>query len=172
MSRLFNIAIPAALAISLAIAQDPGNQGKAGMMVGGMEMMGMMQDPVHQSILTAIALPEMQAELGLSTQQVTRLRQYKQELLTKGQELSSQISAKQKELEAMVAAGSSKNAEVKQLLEQVASLKAQLEFTAFETAGEMKACLTDQQRTKLAAMKPGELHQAMMAHMTEAEGRE
>jgi hypothetical protein len=52
---------------------------------------------VHESVLIAFALPEMQSELRLSTQQTAQLKQYKQELLTKGQELSNQISAKQKE---------------------------------------------------------------------------
>lgn len=134
-----------------------------------MGMMGMMQDPVHQSVFTAFALPEMQAELGLSTQQVTQLRQHKQELLTKGQEFTTQISAKQKALQGAVAAGSAGNADVKQLLEQVASLRAQLEFAAFDTAEKMKATLTDAQRTKLAAMRPRELHQALMARLTVAE---
>jgi hypothetical protein len=176
MSRLLDIAITAALTLGLATAQDQRNQGKSGMMGGGMGMMGegmgmmgMMQDPVHQSVFTVFALPEMQAELGLSAQQVTQLRQYKQELLTKGRELSAQISAKQKELQEAVAGGSSKTAEVKQLLEQVASFRADLEFAAFDTAGKMKAALTDPQRTKLAAMRPGEMHQAMMAHITVAE---
>jgi Spy/CpxP family protein refolding chaperone len=134
-----------------------------------MGMMGMARDPVHQSVFTAFALPEMQTELGLSAQQAAQLRQYKQELLTKGQELATQILAKQKELDGLVGAGSSKNAEVKQLLEQVASLRAQLEFAAFETAGKMKDALTDPQRSKLAAMGPFELHQVMMARMTVAE---
>jgi len=165
----FYIAITAVVAISVAVAQGPQNKGKDGMMGGGMGMMGMMPDPVHQSVATAFALPQMQAELGLSTQQVAQLGQYKQELLTKGQELSTQILARQKELAALVAAEGSKNAEVKQLLEQVASFRAQLEFAAYETAGKMKASLTDQQRTKLAALKPGELHRTMMAHMTVAE---
>ena len=163
MSRLY-IAMALLLATSVAVAQGPRNQGKGGMMGGGM---GRMLDPVHQSVFMTFALPQMQAELGLSTQQEMQLRQYKQELLQKGQELSTQIAAKQKELEG--AAASSKNPEVKQLLEQVASLRAQLEFAAFETAGKMKASLTDQQRTKLAAMRPGELHQAMMTHMTVGE---
>lgn len=71
-------------------------------------------------------------------------------------------------MEGAAAGGSSKNAEVKQLLEQVASFRAQLKFAPFQSAVKMKATLTDSQRTKSAAMIPGELHQAMMAHITVA----
>ena len=166
MARFFNMMCAAALTV--LAGQGPPSQGNTGM-GRGMGMMGMMQDPVHQSVFIAFALPEMQSELGLSVLQTTQLKQLKQELLTKGQELSTQISAKRKELEGLVSAGTSKNAEVKQLLEQVANLRAQQEFAAFETAGKMRARLTDQQRAKLAAMRPGEIHQAMMSHLTMAE---
>jgi len=168
--------------IGLAVAQTPSDQGKAGMMGGGNGMMakgmmssgmgmtgsgmGMTADPVRASVFTAFALPDMQTELGFSAQQVTQLRQLKQGMLTSGQEVSRQIAAKRKDLEGAIGAGGSRNAEVKQLLEQMATLRAQLQFAAFETAGKMKAVLTDQQRTKLAAMKPAELHQAIMSHMT------
>ncbi len=55
---------------------------------------------------------------------------------------------------------------MKSLFEEVANLRAQQEFAAFETARITKARLTDQQRARLASMMPGELHQIAMSHMT------
>jgi len=143
--------------------------GGVGMMGGGMGMMGGMQDPMRHSLMTAFVLPEMQTELGLSTQQTAQLRQFKQELLAKGKETSAQIAAKQKELEALLGPDTSKGAQVKTLLEQIGNLRAQRQFAAYETGRKMKGVLTADQRAKLAAMKPGELHQAVMSHMTMAD---
>src|SRR5579864_1798203 len=139
-----------------------------GMMAGGMGMMGGMQNPMNHSLMTTFLLPEMQAELGLSTQQTGQLRQFKQEMLAKGKDVAAQIAAKQKELEALLSADTSKGTQVKTLLEQIGNLRAQRQFAAYETARKMKGALTDDQKAKLAAMKPAELHQAMMSHMTMA----
>ena len=125
-----------------------------------------MAGPMHQTVMTPFLLPELQSELGLSAQQVTQLRQLKQEMLTKGKDFSSQIAAKRKELDALLAPGTSKGEQVKKLFEQIANLRAQQLFTGYETTTKMKAALTDAQRTKLAAMKPNEFHQAMMSRMT------
>jgi Spy/CpxP family protein refolding chaperone len=164
MRKMMFVFSAAALVAFGLLAQGPRNQ--AGMGRGMGFMGGMMSDPIHQSVMTAFLLPEMQSELGLSAQQTTQLKQAKQELLTKGQESANQIAAKQKELEGLVAGGTSRNMEVKRLLEQVANLRAQQEFAAYEATGKMKAVLTDSQKTKLAGMKPYELHQAMMSRMT------
>lgn len=166
-----NFALAIALAASVAVAQGPRNQGKGGMMggmgqhMGGhMAMAGPMQDPLHEAVVAAFGLPGMKMELGLSTQQEAQLRQFKDELLKKGQELSVQIAAKRNELNAAANAG--KNAEVKQLLEQVAGLEAQSQYAAFEAAGKMKAALTAEQRARIATH---EVHHAMMMRMTMAE---
>lgn len=121
---------------------------------------------LHQTMMTPFALPALQSELGLSAQQVTQLRQLKQEMLTKGKELSVQIAAKRKELEGLLAAGTSKGELVKKLYEEMGSLRGQQQYAGYETTLKMKAELTDAQRTKLAAMKPNEIHQTMMSRMT------
>jgi len=121
---------------------------------------------VHQIMMTPFVLPALQSELGLSAQQVTELRQLKQEMLTKGKELSGRIAAKRKELEGLLAAGTSKGDLVKRLYEEIGSLRGQQQYTAYDTALKMKVELTEAQRSKLAAMKPAELHQAMMSRMT------
>ena len=101
-------------------------------------MMAMMNDPIHQTAMTVFVLPELTPELGLSAQQSTDLRKWKQELVDKTKDMAQ--DAKNKELDA--------------------------------TFAKMKAALTDEQRTKLAAMKPMDLHQlamtrvAMPEHMT------
>jgi LTXXQ motif family protein len=140
-----------------------------GMMGGGMGMMGGMQNPMGHSLMTTFLLPEMQTELGLSTQQTGELRQFKQEMLAKGKDVSAQVAAKQKELEALLASDTSKGAHVKTLLEQMGNLRAQRQFAAYETARKMKGVLTDDQKAKLVAMKPAELRQVMMSHMTMAD---
>lgn len=133
--------------------------------ISGMEM-GMMRGAFRQTVMTPFLLPELQSELGLSTQQVTQLRQLKQEMLFKGKEFSGQIAAKRKELDALLGPGTSKGDLVKKLLEEIANLKAQQLYTGYETSTKMRAVLTDGQRTKMAGMKPNEFHQAMMSRMT------
>jgi hypothetical protein len=128
--------------------------------------MGMMEGAMHQTVMTPFLLPELPSELGLSAQQVTQIRQLKQEMLTKGKDFSSQVAAKRKELDALLAPGTSKGEQVKKLFEEIANLRAQQLYTGYETTTKMKAALTDAQRTKLAAMKPHEFHQAMMSRMT------
>ena len=145
----------------VAQAQQP-NENPAVASMG----MGMMRGAMHQTVMTPFVLPELQSELGLSTQQVTQLRQLKQEMLSKGKEFSTQIAAKRKELDALLGPGTSKGDQVKKLFEQIANLRAQQMYTGYETSTKMRAVLTDAQRTKLAAMKPNEFHQAMMSRMT------
>lgn len=141
--------------------EDPSGAGRG----PGMNM-GMLPGAMHLAVMTPFLLPELQTELGLSAQQVTQLRQFKQEMLTKGKDFSGKIAAKRKELDALVAPGTSKGEQVKKLLEQIANLKAEQLYTAYATATKMKAALTDDQRTKFAAMKPHDFHQAMMSRMT------
>jgi len=171
MPTLAKVAMIILATLSSSNAQEPERKGPAGSMDKGkmgkrMSMMQMMRDPVHESVALAFALPQLQAELGLSAQQMTQLKEDKQGLLAKGQELSAQISAKQKDLDSSVSANPPKSGDVKQILEQIASLRAQLQFAAFETSEKMKGRLTDQQRAKLTAMTTTEIHQAMMSRMT------
>ena len=121
---------------------------------------------VHQTMMTPFVLPELQSELGLTAQQVTRLMQWKQEMLGKGKAISVQIAAQRKALEGLLAAGTSKGGLVKRLYEKIGSLRGQQQYVGYETALKMKAELTNGQRNKLAGMKPHELHQAMMSRMT------
>src|SRR6202163_315448 len=124
-----------------------------------------MQGPAHLMVMTPFVLPELQSELGLSAAQVTQLQNLKQQMLARGKTLSNQIAAKRKELDTLLAPGTSKGDLVKKLFEQIGSLKGEQLFTGYQTAIKMKAALTDAQRDKLAAMNPKALHQAMTSGM-------
>jgi cell division protein FtsB len=154
----------ALLSVAGLYAAAQGPQNRPGMQ--GMGMMAGMHDPLDQSTMTVFLLPYMRQELGLSAQQANELNRLKQDLLTKAKEISTRIAEKQKELDTLLASNTAKPAQVKTLLEEIANLKAQRQFAGFETASKMKSALTEQQRNRLAALKPAELHQAMMAHMT------
>ena len=125
-----------------------------------------MQGPAHLMVMTPFVLPELQSELRLSAAQVTQLQNLKQQMLARGKTLSNQIAAKRKELDTLLAPGTSKGELVKRLFEQIGSLKGEQLFTGYQTAIKMKAALTDAQRAKLATMKPQEFHQAMTSGMS------
>jgi hypothetical protein len=169
---LWGATLVTAAGIALGSPQTPQRHeeapgGSMPMHMAGPDMgMGIMAGPLHQVVMTSFLLPELQADLGLSPQQVTQLRQMKQEMLAKGKEISGQIAAKDKELDALLIPGTSKGEHVKKLLEQIAELRAQRLYLGYETAGQMKIALTEAQRAKLAAIKTGELHRAMMSRMT------
>ncbi len=112
-------------------------------------------------VMTSFVLPELQSELGLSAAQVIQLQILKNEMLAKAKTLSGQIAARRKELDTLLAPGTSKGDLVRKLFEQIGSLKGEQMFTGYQTAIKMKAALTDAQRAKFAAMKPQEFHQAM-----------
>jgi hypothetical protein len=136
----------------------------------GMSMgMGMMAGPVNQEVATAFVLPELQPELGLSSQQVMQLRELKRQMLSKGKDFSNKIAAKQHDLDGMISAHTSKGELVKKLLEQIGDLRAQQLFAGYETASRMKIVLMEDQRAKLAGMKPHDFHQLIMAHMSTAD---
>jgi len=122
-----------------------------------------MNNPVHREVMTIYGLPEMQAQLGLSAQQTADLQRRKKEFLAKSDDISGQIAARSKELDALLALDTSKAGTVKSLFEKVASLRAELQFAGFETANKMKAVLTNEQRTKLDAMKPMDVHHVVMS---------
>jgi hypothetical protein len=134
--------------------------------MGAEGMPGGMQHPLRHSLMTVFLLPQMQSELGLSAQQSSQLGEFKRELIAKGKEYGTQIGSKQKELDALITPDTSKGMKVKALLEEIGKLRADQQFAAYEAERKMKGALTDDQRSKLAAMKPAERMQVMMSHMT------
>jgi len=97
----------------------------------GMKM-GMMGGAAHHPAMTPFVLPALQSELGLSAQQVTQLRQVKQDMLSKGKNSPARARPKRKELDGLLAAGTSKGELVKRLYEEIGSLRGQQQYTAYE----------------------------------------
>jgi Spy/CpxP family protein refolding chaperone len=143
---------------------------RMGMGSGQMDKMGTMmaaemKDPFHQALMAVFALPEMQKELGLSAQQVQQMGEMKQQFLAKQEAGTERISAEKKELDTLLATASPQLHEVRRQLSKIAALESEQKYAGFETAANMKAALTADQRAKFAAMKPEEVHQIMMSRV-------
>lgn len=149
-----------------AYTAEPGSMGAA--MQGG----GQMGNPLHRQLVNVFLLPEMQSELGLSAQQVGELRELKRGLLAKSKDLGSQLAERRKELDQLLSGDTSRDRAVKALFEKIGDLRAQMQYAGFETSNKMKAVLSDEQRSKLNAMKPGDLHRLLMSRTNMGEMEE
>jgi hypothetical protein len=151
-------------------AKSDGTHSMGSMMTDPVDMTGAslaaLDRPLVRSLFGAFVMPEMQAELGLTPDQAGQLKQQKTELLTKGEDFSRRIAAKERELDALFSPDTSKGQQVKALLEQIADLRAQQHYAIYTAARKMKAALTEEQRTRLDALKPEELRHAAMKHLT------
>jgi Spy/CpxP family protein refolding chaperone len=145
----------------------------SGVVFGGAPPIGgeHMNSPFHRQIVDIFVLPEMQAELGLTPQQITALQHQKQDLLAKCNEVAGQIAVRRRELDQLLSGDTSRTRTVKALFDQIAGLEAQLQYGGFDTASKMKAVLNNGQRAQFNAMKPTDLHHLMMsrANMGEIE---
>jgi hypothetical protein len=130
---------------------------------------GALRRPMVRSLFDTFLLPQMQADLGLSADQVVQLRQVREELLAKGDGFTRQIAAKQKELDALFAPDTSKGQQVKTMLGQIADLAAQEQYAVYGASRKMKAVLREDQRNRLESMKPEELNRAVMERLTLAD---
>jgi hypothetical protein len=138
-------------------------------MMGQAQMMGSLaalDRPLVRSLFGAFLVPELQAELALTADQASQLKQQKTELLTTGEDFSRKIAAKEKALDALFAPDTSKGQQVKALLEQIAELRAEQHYAIYASARKMKTVLTDEQRNRLEALKPEEMRHAAMSHLT------
>src|ERR1700722_14744397 len=126
---------------------------------------------LHREMVTVFILPEMQSELGLAPQQVAQLRGLKQDLLAKSKDIAGQTATRRRELDTLLSGDTSRTRAVKALFEKIAALRAQMQYTGFETANKMKGLLNDAQKAKFESMKPEDLHRLMMsrANMGEME---
>ena len=129
----------------------------------------MMSSPQHRQLVGLLALPEMQPELGLSTQQVATLRGLKRDLLEKTKDIAGQINVREKELDTLLSGDTSRTRTVKALYDKLGELHADMRYAAFDTTVRMKAALTLQQRAKFEAMKPMDVHHVMMTRGSTAD---
>ncbi len=127
---------------------------------------GALRRPLVRNLFDTFLLPQMQVDLGLSSDQMVQLQQVREELLAKGDSFSRQIAAKQKELDALLAPDTSKGQQVKGLLGQIADLEAQQQYAVYGAARKTKAMLREDQRNHLESMKPEELNRAVMERLT------
>jgi Spy/CpxP family protein refolding chaperone len=118
---------------------------------------------LHREMVTVFILPEMQSELGLAPQQVAQLRGLKQDLLAKSKDIAGQTATRRKELDTLLSGDTSRTRAVKALFEKIADLRAQMQYTGFETANKMKGLLNDSQKAKFQSIKPEDLHRLMMS---------
>jgi Spy/CpxP family protein refolding chaperone len=125
--------------------------------------------PLHRQIMNVFVLPEMQSELGFSTQQAAELHRLRTELVAKAKVVGDQTATRRRELDALLTGDTSRTRAVKALFEKIADLRAQLQYAGFETAGKMKAVLNDSQKAKFNAMKPADLHRLMMSRANQGE---
>jgi Spy/CpxP family protein refolding chaperone len=118
---------------------------------------------LHREMVIVFILPEMQSELGLAPQQVTQLRGLKQDLLAKSKDIAGQTATRRRELDTLLSGDTSRTRAVKALFEKIADLRAQMQYTGFETANKMKGLLNDAQKAKFQSLKPEDLHRLMMS---------
>ncbi|QXD14324.1 hypothetical protein GQ464_012855 [Rhodocaloribacter litoris] len=172
-----------------AIAQHQHQHGQAaqtdttrGMMQGGMMQNGMMQNgmmqmmhqrmqqmmsnPLQRAALLVHLLPTLQEPLALTDAQVAELKQHAQAFQAKRQELMQQMKAAQEQLQKVISEGEAAPDQVQARLEAIARHHARLQALAYETALQMKKVLTDEQRSKLAAISPMQWHRYMMENIT------
>ena len=166
--RLVLAALIVGLAVYTAAGSSPaGREGARQDMI--MNADGRGNSPMHRHMVGVFVLPEMQSELGLSTQQTAELRRLKHDLLTRSNDVAGQIAVRRRELDTLLSGDTSRTRTVKALFDKIAELHAQLQYAGFDTSVKMKATLNAAQKTKFEAMKPAELHQLMMSRANMAE---
>jgi hypothetical protein len=150
----------------LLFAAEPQQGPPPGMMQGRMGPMrgAIAQNPLARSTMLAFVLPDMQSELGLSSTQAAELGRLRTQFISQEQTTSAEIAAARKKLSDSVASGTAP--EVQGAINSLTTLQGRRMLNAYQTASNMKAVLTPQQRTSLQAMTPAQLRSAMMSHMT------
>ena len=142
---------------------------QGGMMGGGMMgmmMKRMMSDPVRQSVIQVYLLPTLSDSLNLSTGQTARLREGKKQFAAQHAQIQEDQKAKKKQLRETLSAEQPDLEQARALLDDQAALKADAKIAAVEAAARMKDVLSGEQREALGALKPMQMHRAMMANMS------
>lgn len=142
---------------------------QGGMMGGGMMgmmMKRMMSDPVRQSVIQVYLLPTLSDSLNLSTGQTARLREGKKQFAAQHAQIQEDQKAKKKQLRETLSAEQPDLEQARALLGDQAALKADAKIAAVEAAARMKDVLSGEQREALGALKPMQMHRAMMANMS------
>lgn len=127
----------------------------------------MMQNPMHRSTMMAYMLPALADTLGLSEQEKNQMESLKRDLKTQLQSNQEQRKEQKQELKRLFEGENQPSAtEVRQHLEEMASLRADRQASIYETAEQMRQMLTEEQRQRLEGMSPQDQMQYMMAEMS------
>jgi mono/diheme cytochrome c family protein len=149
------------------MGQAPGPYGgMQNMMVGVAQMM---QDPLRGAAIRAFFLPSMAKSLGLSSTQVQKLDQMKEQFVTNLQNTWQQIADKRAAVDRLFESGSPNVKQAEKLEMDIAKLEVQQRVSGYETLKKMEAVLTPAQRTRFSSLTPQEIRNDMMANMTVAD---
>jgi hypothetical protein len=123
-----------------------------GMMGDGMcPMCGKMmqqQMPMKKYMMIVHKLPAMQEQLSLSDEQVNQMIDMQTAFKKEQVDYQATLSKKQMQMKKLLNSNAPA-AEVKTQMKQCADTKVDMKVAAYETAGKMKALLTDDQKDKL-----------------------
>jgi hypothetical protein len=128
-----------------------------------------MNDPLRRSVVLLYALPTFGAPLGLSPDQVGRLRQAHAAYLARIRPLQQRAAWAGQQLDAELALTAPNANRVRALLRERAFQESDVTALAFEDAAGMLAVLTPVQHQALADLDPLVLHRHLKTHLTAAE---
>jgi microcystin-dependent protein len=132
----------------------------------GFRGQAVMQNALARDTMTVFLLPDLQAELALTPAQTAQLSNLKTQFIDQQQKNSADMIAARNHLNSVVSSGTATDAQVRSAIAGITNLQGQRMLNAYQTATQMKAALSPQQRARLQAMTPAELRSAAMSHLT------
>lgn len=132
----------------------------------GMMMDQMMNDPFVRSRMLIAVLPTMKDPLSLSDEQVAQLTKTATEFQTRRNEMTSQISEAEKQIQDLLASNDPNPAQIRASLRMAAMHRADLQAAGLEAVAAMKGRLSADQRATLEGMPAMQMHHHMMANLT------
>ena len=132
----------------------------------GMMMDQMMNDPFVRSRMLIAVLPTMNEPLSLSDEQVAQLSKTATEFQARRNEMESQISEAEKQIQDLLASNDADPAQIRESLRMAAMHRADLQAAGLEAVIAMKGQLSADQREKLEGMPAMQVHHHMMSNLT------
>ena len=150
-----------------AVVDEHAGGDQDGMMKGMMSSMKeAMDDPFLRSRLTVTLLPTMQEALALSPEQIDNLQLIKGRFNQEQSALTDQAQRLHDESLALANAEVHDRTEITQILRETAMVGADMKALALATSDEMLSTLAPEQRKRLAAMTPMQVHHHMMMNLS------
>jgi septal ring factor EnvC (AmiA/AmiB activator) len=132
----------------------------------GMMMDQMMNDPFVRSRMLIAVLPTMKDPLSLSDEQVAQLSKTATEFQARRNEMTSQISEAEKQIQDLFASNDADPAQIRESLRTAAMHRADLQGAGLEAVAAMKGQLSADQRSTLEGMPAMQMHHHMMSNLT------